>query len=93
MPWVFTEHGAQMAANVLNSPRAARMSVVIGRAFAALRRMVLDQQTFAAKLQELDARVGAHDQQLTEIIEAIRQLAVPAEPEHGRKIGFHRGNR
>jgi hypothetical protein len=93
MPWAFTEHGALMAATVLNSPRAVQMSLVVIRAFAALRRLVLDQKALAEKLAELDSRVGAHDETLAEIIEAIRQLAAPADPEHNRKIGFHRGNR
>jgi hypothetical protein len=93
MPWAFTEHGALMAATVRNSPRAVQMSLVVIRAFAALRRLVLDQKALAEKLAELDSRVGAHDETLAEIIEAIRQLAAPADPEHNRKIGFHRGNR
>jgi hypothetical protein len=88
-PFAFTEHGALMAATVLNSPRAVQMSLVVIRAFVALRKMVLDQKALVEKLTELDARVGAHDEQLAEIIEAIRQLAAPAEPEHDRKIGFH----
>jgi hypothetical protein len=87
-PWAFTEHGAVMAATILNSPRAIQMSLVVIRAFVALRRMVLDQQALTDKLKELDARVGAHDKQLSVIIEAIRQLAVPA-PEPRRKIGFN----
>ncbi len=92
-PFAFTEHGALMAATVLNSPRAVQMSLVVIRAFAALRKLVLDHKALAEKLAELDSRVGIHDEQLTEIIEAIRQLAAPADPEHDRKIGFHRGNR
>jgi hypothetical protein len=93
LPFAFTEHGALMAATVLNSHRAVQMSRVIIRAFVALRRMVLDQKDLAAKLAELDARVGAHDEQLGEIIEAIRQIITPPGLEHGRKIGFHLGNR
>ena len=89
LPWAFTEYGALMAANVLNNPRAAQMSVVVIRAFVALRRMVLDQKAFTEKLAELDARVGIHDEQIAEIIEAIRQLAASPDPEHNRKIGFH----
>jgi hypothetical protein len=92
-PFVFSEHGALMAANVLNSPHAVQMSIVVVRAFFALRRMVLDQQALSSKLEELDARVGGHDERLTEIIEAIRQLTAPEGPEHGRKIGFSPGNR
>jgi len=89
LPWAFTEHGALMAANVLNSPCSVQMSLVVIRAFVALRRMVLDHKALAAKLAELDARVGAHDEQLAAIIEAIRQLAAPTGPGQGRKIGFH----
>jgi hypothetical protein len=92
-PFAFTEHGALMAATVLNSPRAVQMSLVVIRAFAALRRLVLDHKALSDKLAELDSRVGIHDEQLAEIIEAIRQLAAPADSEHDRKIGFHRGNR
>jgi hypothetical protein len=93
LPWVFTEHGALMAANVLNSLRAAQMSVVIVRAFVALRQLVFDQNALSEKLAELEARVGAHDEELTAIVEAIRQLSASTGLEHGRKIGFHPGNR
>lgn len=93
LPFVFTEHGALMAAMVLNNPRAVQMSLVVIRAFVALRRMVLDQKALAEKLSQLEARVGAHDQQLASIIEAIRLLAALPDPKDRRKIGFHPGNR
>ena len=64
------------------------MSLVVMRAFVALRRLILDHKALAGKLDELDARVGAHDEQLAAIVEAIRQLASPSGPPHGRKIGF-----
>jgi hypothetical protein len=90
--FAFTEHGALMAANVLNSPHAVRMSIVVVRAFFALRRMILDHKALSSKLAELDARIGTHDQQLADIVEAIRRLAAPSGPIHGRKIGFNSGN-
>jgi len=93
LPSAFTEHGILMAATVLNSARAVQMSIIIVRVFAALRRMVVAQKELAEKLDELDARVGAHDAQLAEIIDALRQLLTPPGPEHDRKIGFHPGNR
>jgi hypothetical protein len=92
-PHAFTEHGALMAANVLNSPQAVAMSVHVVRAFVRLRQLMVDHRALAAKLAELDARVGAHDEQLAAIIAAIRQLTAPAGPTHLRKIGFHDGNR
>ena len=93
LPSAFTEHGILMAATVLNSPRAVQMSIAIVRVFAALRQMVMAQKELVKKLAELDARVGAHDEQLAEIVDAIRQILTPPEPEHHRKIGFHQSNR
>jgi len=92
-PYAFTEHGAIQAANVLNSETATTMSVAVVRAFVRLRQMIVNHKALAAKLAELDSRVGAHDEQLAAIIEAIRQLTAPPGPAHNRKIGFHRGNR
>jgi hypothetical protein len=93
LPFAFTEHGAIQAANVLNSETATTMSVAVVRAFVRLRQMIVNHKALAAKLAELDARVGAHDEQLAALVEAIRQLMTPMAPDHERKIGFHRGNR
>ncbi|MFA5264906.1 MAG: ORF6N domain-containing protein [Opitutaceae bacterium] len=89
LPYAFTEHGAIQAANVLRSERATTMSVEVVRAFVRLRQLFATHRALAAKLDELDARVGEHDKHLASIIEAIRLLTTPDAPEHGRKIGFH----
>ncbi len=88
LPYAFTEHGALQVANVLNSPAAAQMGIAVVRAFVQLRALMTDHKTLRAKLSELDARVGAHDEQLTAIVEAIRALAIPVESATKRKIGF-----
>ena len=93
LPYAFTEHGAIQAANILNSPAATAMSVHVVRAFVHLRQIASNHQALAAKLDELDARLDAHDQQLSAIVDTIRQLTLPTNPNHDRKIGFHRGNR
>lgn len=93
LPYAFTEHGAVQAANILNSDAATDMSVQVVRAFIRLRQLIVNHKALSAKLSELDARVGAHDEQLSAIVQAIRQLATPARPRHHRKIGFHHGNR
>ncbi|AHF92305.1 hypothetical protein OPIT5_20675 [Opitutaceae bacterium TAV5] len=92
-PYAFTEHGAVQAANVLNSDAACDMSVQVVRAFVALRHMMINHKALSAKLAELDARIGMHDEQIGEIVKTIRQLAAPEGPRHRRKIGFHPGNR
>lgn len=93
LPWAFTEHGAIMAANVLNSDAAVEMSVHVVRAFIRLRQLMVNHKVLAGKLAELDARLGEHDEQLAAIVAAIRQLTTPDAPTHGRKMGFHQGNR
>jgi hypothetical protein len=89
-PFVFTEFGAVQAANVLNSTLAIEMGVHVVRAFVGLRRWLGGQKELAAKLAELEDRVGTHDEQISGIIEALRQLIASPEPDHGRRIGFHR---
>lgn len=88
LPFAFTEYGAIQASNVLNSPAAVRMGIEVVRAFVQLRLLVVNHKAIAAKLVELDARIGAHDEQLAAIIEAIRLLSEPVLPEKRRRIGF-----
>jgi len=88
MPYAFTEFGAIQAANVVNTPAAEEMGIMVVRAFVQLRRMIVDQKTLTAKLAALDRRVGANEADIAAIVEAIRQLTTPDAPVHGRRIGF-----
>jgi hypothetical protein len=77
-PFAFTEHGALMAASVLKTSRAIEASIYVVRAFIQLREMFLAHKELAGKLEELERKIGAHDQAIHEIIDAIRQMmAVP----------------
>jgi len=87
LPYAFTEHGAIMAANVLNSRRAVQMSVFVVRAFVHLRRRVGAHNDMAAKLSELERKVASHDGNIRALFDAIRQLMAPPDPKK-RKIGF-----
>ena len=87
VPMVFTEHGAIMAASVLNSERAVEMSVFVVRAFVQLREVLVRDNALADKLAALEKRVTQHDQSLSNLIEAIRALM--AQPNSAnRPIGF-----
>ncbi|MBE0619785.1 MAG: ORF6N domain-containing protein [Burkholderiales bacterium] len=92
LPLAFTEHGAIMAAMVLNSPRATEVSVYVVRAFVQLRDALLTHKELAKRLDELESRLerklATHDQAITGILEAIRQLMAPPEPMKKRRIGF-----
>ena len=86
-PYAFTEHGAIMAATILNSPKAVEMSVFIVRAFVQLREMLSTNKEVAAKLLELERKVSSHDQAIAGLIDAIRQLVMHPS-EKSRPIGF-----
>jgi hypothetical protein len=87
-PYAFTEHGAIMAATVLNSPRAVQVSVYVVRAFVQLRRALAQNKQLAAKLADLERKVGDHDQKIVAIIQAIRELMAPPSKPPRKPIGF-----
>jgi phage regulator Rha-like protein len=87
LPHAFTEHGAIMAANVLNSKRAVQMSVYVVRAFVRLREMLAANGRLAAKINELEGRLDTHDSEIQKLLGAIRQLMTP-EATPRRRIGF-----
>ena len=80
LPHAFTEHGAIMAAMILNSPRAVEMSVYVVRAFVQVRAMLASNKELAQKLTQLERLVGSHDTMKT-----IRQLTNAPQT---RAIGF-----
>ena len=77
LPLAFTEHGAIMAANVLNTERAVIMSVHVVRAFVRLREMLTANGELAVKLAELERRVGNHDTKIRTLVAAVRALIGP----------------
>ena len=87
LPHAFTEHGAIMAANVLNSKQAVQMSVFVVRAFVKLREVLATHKQLADKLTELEYKVGTHDKAIVSIIAAIRGLTEPIK-QSARPIGF-----
>jgi hypothetical protein len=90
-PFAFTEHGAIMAATILNSPRAVEMSVYVVRAFVKLRELLASNLELARRLDELEARIArqfaSHDQAITAMLKTIRELMNPPLPKR-RGIGF-----
>src|SRR5215468_4462793 len=86
-PYAFTEHGAIMAATVLNSEQAVEMSVFVVRAFVRLREMLSANHELASKIDELERRLDTHDASIQDLIEAIKELMAP-DPPSGRRIGF-----
>jgi len=88
-PYVFTEHGAIMLANVLNSPLAVEASIQVVRAFVKIRAILSTHKELGLKLNQLENKLEKHDEDIHVIFEAIRQLMTPPEMPK-RKIGFNR---
>jgi hypothetical protein len=88
LPYAFSEHGAIMAATVLNSPRAVEVSVFVVRAFVKLRELARTHKELATKLDQLENKVSSHDQSIRQLVTAIRQLMAPPPEPKRRKIGF-----
>jgi hypothetical protein len=87
LPYAFTEHGAIMAANVLNSKRAIQMSVFVVRAFVQIRGRIWQNRELERRLQDLERRVDFQGGELHDLFEAIRRLmTLPEKPK--RQIGF-----
>jgi hypothetical protein len=91
LPYVFTEHGAIMAATILNSTRAVEMSVHVVRAFVQLREMLASNKELARRFAQLETRLDkkltVHDEAIAAILSTIRQLMHPPVPKR-RPIGF-----
>jgi hypothetical protein len=95
LPYAFTEHGAIMAANVLNSPRAVQMSVFVVRAFVKMRAVLSDSRELARKLaaleKELKDRLGVHEAAIVTILQRVMNIIDPPalpEPPPKKGIGF-----
>jgi len=90
LPYAFTEHGAVMAASVLNTDRAVEVSVFVVRAFVRMSQILASHRQLAHKLAELEARVSVHDKSIESLLAAIRSLIAPPTPKK-KRIGFATG--
>ena len=88
LPTAFTEHGAIMAASVLNSPKAVEMSVFIVRAFIKMREQLLATATLAKRLAEVEKLLLVHDSALRDLYQKIQPLLMPPEEPAKNRIGF-----
>ncbi len=87
LPYVFTEHGAVMLANVLKSPSAVRASIQVVRTFVRIRQRIVTHDVLSKQLGKLAGRVGKHDLELRQVFITLRAMLAPP-PRLKRKIGF-----
>lgn len=88
LPSVFTEHGALMAATVLNSPRATQMSLFIIRTFTKMRELLISQDELRQKLDAIDNKIAGHDIAIRMLFNDLQSLLSPRKTTSG-EIGFH----
>jgi hypothetical protein len=91
-PHVFTEHGAIMAAMVLNSPEAVSMSVFVVRAFMQMREQLAANAAILKRLAEIDKTLLEHDSALRTIWTKLQPLLAPPPEPPKRRIGFNADN-
>ena len=77
LPWVFTEHGALMAANVLRSPRATEMAIYVVRAFIKQREALTANAAILKRLAEIDKTLLEHDSALQILWKRLQPLLTP----------------
>jgi len=87
LPYAFTEYGTIMVASVLNTPRAVEMSIFIVRAFVNLRTYFIQHKELSLKVNELEVKIGKHDELIVNIVNAIKQLMEPPKPKN-KEVGF-----
>lgn len=87
-PLAFTEHGAIMAAMVLNSERAAALSVYVVRAFVELRGLVSTNKELAGKVHNLERKVSMHERSIGQLADAMAELLATPAPHPKRPIDF-----
>jgi hypothetical protein len=88
MPYAFTQEGIAMLSSVLRSPRAVAVNIEIMRAFIRMRAMLLSVDELARKVEALERKAVANDQDMEEVFAALKELMTPTEPPR-REIGFH----
>ena len=91
-PWVFTEHGALMAANILRSDHAVHMSVFVIRAFVRMREQFATDTAILKRLAEIDKTLLQHDSALRDVYSKLLPLLQPPPAPPKRRIGFIGGD-
>jgi hypothetical protein len=88
LPYAFTEQGVAMLSSVLKSRQAVCVNIAIMRAFVRLRETLSLHKELAHKLAELERKIENHDESISTLFEAMRQLMTPPE-KPDKEIGFH----
>jgi hypothetical protein len=92
VPMAFTEQGVAMLSSVLNSARAIKVNIQIIRLFTRMRAMLLNYKELFLKLEQLEKKVGAHDEDIQLVFAYLKKLLPTPEQVDRRRVGFRRPN-
>lgn len=88
LPYAFTEQGVAMLSSILNSELAIKVNIQIIRIFTRMREMLSTHKDILLKLEEMEKKIGVHDQDIQVIFSYLKQLLDPPHPPR-RRIGFN----
>ena len=90
LPYAFTEHGALMSANILNSDKAIKVSILIVNAFIRMREMIWNNKEMAARLEDIEDRLGTQEFQTLAVLDQLGKIREKLKPQKSNKplIGF-----
>lgn len=90
LPYAFTEHGAVMAASVLNSDRAIEMNIQIVRIFSTMREMLINYKDILIRIEQMEKVTFMNSEDIRLIFDHIKALIIPPEQAKRKRIGFRR---
>lgn len=88
LPAAFTEHGAIMAATLLNCPRATALSIYVVEAFVERRGLLSANKESATNVQALERKVSVHERNIAELADSMAALLATPAPPPKRPIRF-----
>jgi hypothetical protein len=87
LPYVFTEHGTVMLANVLNSDRAIQVSIRIVEIYIKMREYILTNEDLLLKMEKLEKRVDDQDEKIVLVFNYIKRF-IEYQEKPRKRVGF-----
>ena len=88
LPYAFTEQGVAMLSGILNSAIAIQVNIKIMRIFTKMREMLLTHKDILLKIEIIERKINKHDEDISLVFKALRQMLHEPKPAPRRRIGF-----
>lgn len=91
LPYMFTEHGTVMLANILNSDRAIQASIRIVEIYIKMRANILTNKDLLLKMEQLEKRVGTQDEKIVLVFKYLKKF-VDVQEKPRKRVGYKRND-